>query len=170
MMHDFQLGGVVVPLETMLDFEQSYEPFGGASVLRMMDGTAVPQTTWRKRRTRLSATGWVPLGLESLSYDAALVLKCAKPLAISSASNVITLPAGRRADFTPLGFAIGADRLTVETSCGVSVNTATLGVVSGAIGYRVIYVPEFSVVSQGPQERLSLTRAEYSWELVCEEA
>ncbi len=169
MMHDFELGGVVVPIEALLDFEQSYEPFGGSTVLRMMDGTAVKQQAWRKTRTQLSASGWVPLGLDALDFSAPLVLKCAKPVAISSASNVITLPAGRRSDFAPLGFAIAADRTLVETSCGLVGNVATLGIVAGAVGYRALYVPQLTVVTDGPQERASLTRAEHSWDMTCEE-
>lgn len=169
MMHDFELGGVVVPIEALLDFEQSYEPLGGSSVLRMMDGTAVKQQSWRKTRTQLSATGWVPLGLDALDFSGPLTLKCAKPVALSGATNVVTLPAGRRSDFAPLGFAIVADRTLVETSCGLAGNVATLGIVAGALGYRCLYVPQLTVVTDGPQERASLTRAEHSWDLVCEE-
>lgn len=174
----FSLGGVVVPIESALDFSQTYEPLGGVARLRMMSGALVQQVGWRKLRTTLSGAGWWPSGLEGLDYDSALSLLCAAPRAILSASNVIALPAARRTDagYTPIGHArlsggataVGGGEL-VPTPLTIAADVATLTAVAGATGYQVAYWPVLSVLADPPTMEADLPGAAHRWTLTAEE-
>ena len=174
----FSLGGVVVPIESALDFSQTYEPLGGVARLRMMSGALVQQVGWRKLRTTLSGAGWWPSGLEGLDYDSALTLLCAAPRAILSASNVIALPAARRTDagFAPIGHAVvpgasvgvsGGD--LVPTAVSIADNLATLTPVTGAIGYQITYWPQITVFVTSRATQADLPGAAHRWSLTAEE-
>ena len=174
----FVLGGVVVPVESVLDFTQGYEPLGGTARLRLMSGAAVQQVWWRKLRTTLSGAGWWPSGLEGLDYDSALTLLCAAPRTLLSASNVIALPAARRTDtgYMPVGHArlpgagteVGGGEL-VRTVVGVVDHVATLSPVAGATGYQVAYWPALSVLADPPALEADLPGAQHRWTLTAEE-
>lgn len=174
----FSLGGVVVPIESALDFSQTYEPLGGVARLRMMSGALVQQVGWRKLRTTLSGAGWWPSGLEGLDYDSALTLLCAAPRAILSASNAIALPSARRTDagYTPVGHArltggataVGGGEL-VPTPLTLAADVATLTPVAGATGYQVAYWPVLSVLADPPTMEADLPGAAHRWTLTAEE-
>ena len=174
----FVLGGVVVPVESVLDFTQGYEPMGGTARLRLMSGAAVQQVWWRKLRTTLSGAGWWPSGLEGLDYDSALTLLCAAPRTLLSASNVIALPAARRTDagYTPIGHArlpgggtqVGGGDL-VPTPLSIASHVATLTPVTGATGYQVAYWPALSVLADPPSMESDLPAAAHRWTLTAEE-
>jgi len=171
-MNSFTLGGIAVPLHARLKFNQSYESKRVSTDHAMGDGSTERQTlagTADKLRTTLSGFGWSPLGLNGLDYTGSLVLKCVEPLIITSASNVITIPAARRSDagYTPVGFAI-VDDLQVSTTINIVDNIATLGTVSGATGYQAQYVPEITVYASF-KESLASETASYNWSLTCEE-
>ncbi len=174
----FSLGGVMVPIESALDFVQTYEPLGGVARLRMMSGAAVQQVGWRKLRTTLSGAGWWPSGLESLNYDDPLTLWCAAPRTILSASNVIALPTARRTDtgYTPVGYArkyggstaVGGGEL-VPTPLSIIADVATLTAVSGATGYQIAYWPILTVLADPPSMEADLPGAAHRWTLTAEE-
>ena len=167
------VGGISIPPEAALDLTQSYEPEQGAALLRMMNGNLKKQTQWQgKLATRIAGGGWIPIGLQALDYAATMTLACIAPRAIDAAGTSIVLPAARRADAgcTPRGFAIGADGRQVETSIGIATNTATLGAVAGALGYRVLYWPLLTVFAEPPTASVDARRAAYSWELNAKEA
>jgi hypothetical protein len=174
----FTLGGIAVAAEAVVGFAQSYEPLGGVARLRMMSGAAVQQVHWRRLRTVLSGDGWWPAGLDGLDYDAQLTLACAAPRSIRSASNVIVLPAGRRADagYTPIGHALltgagtqvgGGDLVPTPVSMGG--DTATLTVVSGAAGYQVTWWPVLIVFADPPTAETDARGATHRWSLTAEE-
>lgn len=166
----FEVGGIEIPVFSVIDFNQSYEVIGGSSLLRMLDGAAVKQNQWSKIRTTISGSGSIPPGLEGLDYTTSKTLKCAGKKSISSLSNVIVLPAARRSDtpHLPRGFAM-VDRLLVATSISISTNTATLGVVSGADFYTVHYWPQITVFVQPPRESHDVNGAVINWSLEAEE-
>jgi hypothetical protein len=105
---NFQINNITIPIQSSLDFSQTYESIGGSVTHRMQSGRAIKQTHYKKLRTVLSGQGWVPTGLEALNYGEPLLLKCAAPRAISSHSNQLTLPSARRTDpgFEPRGYAV----------------------------------------------------------------
>ena len=166
---DFQLDGLIFPDVAKKDFNQTYEPLGGRTVHRMGDGTAALQQSFSKIKTVLTGQGWTPGGLDNLDYTQAMLLKCAAPRIQTSTSNIMTIPADRRSDgdFVPIGFAV-VDGVQVETTIGIVVDLATLGVVSGASSYQVQYYPEITVYAEF-DESSDLSNANYNWTLTCEE-
>lgn len=174
----FELGGVRVPIESVIDFEQGYESIGGTALLRYMSGGAVLQTYWQKLRTTLSGAGWWPPGLDGLNYAAPLLLKCAGPHSIRTDAAAIALPAARRTDagFAPIGHAVvpgasvgvsGGD--LVPTAVSIADNLATLTPVTGAIGYHITYWPQLTVFATPPATQADLPGAAHRWSLTAEE-
>lgn len=167
---DLWLGGVRVPLHSVLDFEQSYSAIEGGRVLRMTDGAGVKTVHWRKISTTVSAGGWIPPGLLALDYDEPLVMRCAAPRAIVTAATVVTLPAARRTDAGHEPYAaalVEGDWQAAELD--IAGDTATITPVAGAGAYRVSYYPELTVFASPPEESGDLTRADYRWSIEAEE-
>lgn len=169
----FVLGGIEVPVRAIDNFRQQYQELGGRAVLRKADGSALVQQRWTKLRTTLSGDGPLPHGLSNLDLSAALTLKCAAERAVTSSSNVITVPAARRSDsgYEPVGYAI-VNKLPVVTAISWNVNEATLTTVAGATAYQVRYFPELSVVIPlgGMQEQFDEMAATWSWSIEAEGA
>ena len=167
----FELGAVKVPMTAALGLQQQCAPIGGNTVLRLGNGAAVKQTTWRKQRITLTGDGWVPPGLGGLDYDGQLLLKCGLPEAIASTIVTVTLPAARRTDAGYLPFARahlpGRD---VETAVSMAGNVATVTAVTGAQAYTVWYYPQLTVICEPPQTTFDGAGAAVAWELVAEEA
>ena len=170
MSYFFELGGVSVALHANLEFRQQYRPVVSANTRRMMDGSLNKQSNWTRVGTSLSARGWVPHGLDGLDYSSPLLMKCGAPRAITSASNILTIPAERRADagYEPQAYAIKNGE-QIETSIGIATNTATLGIVVGAEFYQVVYFPEITVYADPPAQDLDVHAAEYGWTLRAEQ-
>lgn len=166
----FTLGGIVVPYRAARGFQQLYEPAGGITDLVMADGSLKTQQRWSKTLTRMSGNGQFPVGLSALSRTATHVLMCGAERAISSTSNVITLPAARRTDseFLPYGHAV-VNGMLVATSINVVGDVATLGVVAGASIYVARYFPQLSVRIIDAPEDVDGWNAEWPWQIVCRE-
>jgi len=168
---DLTIDGIRLPLMVAGVISQTYEDFGGFGLLRLGLGAAVHQEVWRKTRTTLSASGLIPPGLAAVDWTAAHTLGCVAPRSIQSASNVITLPAARRTDAAPYGFAVDAIGLLRPVAVGVAGNTATLAVWAGAVSYQVLYYPLLTVrAPAGVRVEYDAAGAAAGWELVCEEA
>lgn len=154
----FELGGIKVSPQGALSFSQSYSDEEGSSILRMMSGAAIKQSAWSKLNVTTTGTGQYPPGLGALDYTQPLTMKCAQPREVTSASNVIALPAGRRTDtgFTPIAFALlsptGGDSLLdprwQPAELALASNIATVTPVSGALQYQVWYWPQISVFAK----------------------
>lgn len=167
---DLTIDGLRLPLPVAGEIEQSYEQFGGFSVLRLGAGAAVHQETWRRMRTTLSANGIVPPGLDALDWAQPHTLGCVAVRSIQSVSNVITIPAARRSDAPPYGWAITAAGLLTPTAVILAGNVATLGTVAGAAGYQVAWYPLLTVrAPAGPAVRYDAAGAAAGWQLECEE-
>lgn len=169
----FELGGVVVPLRAALNYDQQFEPVESASFRRMANGTGIKQTAWSgKLRVVLSGDGWAPIGLADLDYGSAMPLRCGMPEAVRANTAVIALPGARRTDagYTPFAHAYMPDGSAVETAVAVVGDVATCTSVTNAIGYAVWYWPELTVIAQAPTRGASASRAEFTWQIVCEEA
>lgn len=164
------IGGVEVPQLAGLDLSQSYAPVdGGSAVVRTLNGSAVKMTSWTKLRTEITGGGWVPPGLESLDYSAAIVLDCIAPRVIFSASNVATLPTVRRPDATPYVFALTSDGRHVSTDVVVVADTATAVPVAGAVRYLFHYYPRLTVFASLPRESFDSATGSATWAFDAEE-
>lgn len=116
------------------------------------------------------APGWVPAGLDALDWSQTHVLGCVAPRSIQAAGRVITLPAARRTDAAPYGFAVDAVGLLRPVAVTVVGNVATLGADAGAVSYQVLYYPLLTVrAPQGPRVQYDAAGAAASWEIVFEE-
>ncbi len=167
--HDIIIGGLRIAFDSAYGLTQTYEEIGGSIVHRMLDGSAVKQQHWSKLRTVIEGRGRIPPGLESLDYTASIVIDCMAPIALANTSNnVFALPTARRTDWAPAGYAIVSGRL-VRSICTVVANTATVGIVSGAQGYQVLYWPKLTVLAGRPQQGYDGRAAEGSWTLTAEE-
>jgi len=166
----FEIDGITVPLQSVIDFTQGYDDFGSSVVHRMMDGSGKKQSNWTKIKTTLSGRGWIPAGLDGVDYSGSVLLKCAAAKMITSASNVIVLTADRRSDtdYEPRGYAI-VDGQRVDTTISLPANTATLGVVAGASSYQVEYFPQITVFAKLSSSDATVTEANYSWRIEAEE-
>lgn len=146
------IGGIEIPLYALTDaFTQDYEELDGVNGMRMSDASMVIQCAWPasvnyKLITTISGAGSLPAPLDGLMRRVAHEISCAQHRAISAVgNNIITLPAGRRADtgYVPVGFASVAGEL-VATPLALVGNVATLTVVAGAQHYQVRYWPKFT--------------------------
>jgi len=165
--------GITVPVWSSTGIRQEYAPIEAVSRTRTADGSLIVRELWSgKLRTTISSDGPAPPGLRAIDNSNPYEIWCIAPIAINSASNVITLPATKRSDTgsEPLGFAeVGAEMVpTPLVLSGLDDTTATLTTVSGATQYQVRYFPKLTVMS--PPVRFSLTRGVgYDWTLEAEE-
>ena len=172
-MMTLKIGALAVDTLAALDIDQRCEPLGGEGIFRTVDGTGLKQSTWHKTRIVTSGRGWIPAGLDTLDTNAQLVLACVVPRVVPAvlATRQATLPAARRTDagHTPWGVAVLADGSAVTTSLSLVGNVATLGAVAGAVAYRALYLPQFTVWISRPTDSGERGTASYQWELIGEE-
>lgn len=170
----FILGGVIVPWRASYGYTQDIEALDGRSQpRRFYNGSAIVQTVWSgKHRITLSGDSWAPVGLDGLDFDNQLVLSCALPVGRRANVASIALPTTRRsgADVAPFGRAYLPGNNEVETPVSVVGDVATCTAVTGAIGYAVMYWPEFTVYVTDRTENSTSDRYGYGWQIVCEEA
>lgn len=166
--HDVIIAGLSVGFDSSHELTQTYESFGGSVTHRMLNGAGVQQVHWRKLRTVITGVGKIPDGLSAVNFDSAVEIKCMAPLSIAGASNVFTLPAARRTDWTPAGYALVDGRL-VKSAVVVVTNTATVQTVSGASGYQVLYWPILTCIAQPPSREFNGRGTVARWTLTAEE-
>lgn len=163
------IGGIEIPINASYQLEQNYVPVQGVSRQRMMDGSLKQQTAWNnKLKTSISGGGVMPAGLQSLDYTGLIVIQCVAERAVSSSGNVISVPSNRRADYGVEGRAL-LNGQWQSTPVSLSVDTATLTVVTGATQYQAIYWPEISCFCDPPSENRGARTADYSWSIEAEE-
>lgn len=167
---NFQIGNCVIELPQAINFEQTYEEFGGVVTHRMMSGAAIRQTNWSKLRTTLTGDGFLPPGLHGVDWKSSQTLKCGTTRSLASTSNVITLPAARRTDagYTPTAMALKAGWWQ-PTPVEVAANVATCTAVSGATNYMVEYYPQLTVFIDPPSITMDRMAGKYRWTINAEE-
>lgn len=166
--HNLIIGGVVITLESAHNLTQDYEELGGYSLRRKLDGAAHVQSSWSKLRSIISGVGRLPEGLSGLSRTTAYTLACMAPRSIWSATTSATLPAARRSDVAPIGFAV-VNGHHVRTPISIATNTVTFTAVTGASGYLVAYWPSISAYVSLTQ-KFDGRGIELGWTLTAEEA
>jgi len=168
-----QIGPLTIPSLARVDqLSQSYEPIGGQSIFRSATGRGINQMTWQKTRIVTSGAGWIPAGLQALDYTQHMILRCIVPMSLNLRPTTLagTLPAQRRADHAPWAQAVMPGGGLVHVPLAIAGDEATLGApVEGALGYRISWLPEFSVIALRPKQVGDPNSAMFSWELVCEE-
>lgn len=179
-MRVFRLGGVEIPFRAGFSLQQSYRPIGGYSVLRMLTGTAIKQQHWEKLGTTVSGNGMFPPGLDSLDYSNALVMQCVADREVTKNTPAMEVTQNRRTDslHDAEGFAltevygewVPTPILTsIASGTRPGYDDVTLEAVSGAIAYRVRYLPQISVFTERPSVDDQVHDGEYSWTLEAEE-
>lgn len=176
----FRLGGIEIPFRAGFTLQQTYHPLGGYSVIRMLTGTAIKQQHWEKLGTAVTGTGMFPPGLDSLDYSNALTMQCIADREVTKNTPVMEVTQNRRTDslHEAQGFAltdaygvwVPTPILTAEASVSrTGYDDVTLQAVSGAIAYRVRYLPQISVFAEHPREDDQVHDGEYAWTLEAEE-
>lgn len=161
------LGGVPILLDAGA-VSQSITPLGGPEIVRLSSGAGVPMTHWQRSAIALSASGWMPPGLDGLDYSQPLELRCTKHLSIISTSTSFTLRGTVRPDFAPWALAlVGKD--WVETPVVFAGADATVTPVAGASAYQLCWMPMFMVSAKRPQGDMDPSTNAHGWQITCEE-
>lgn len=172
-MKTFILAGLKLVFENHLELSQDYDEEQASRITRHADGSARKQVAWSgKIKTVLTGSGWIPPGFELLDYDSSMEMSCIAVKGVTSASNIITIPAARRADagFEPYAIA-HVDGARVDTDINSLVaNVATVEDVNGATHYTVFYYPKITVFASLPQQRHDVINDRYTWTLEAREA
>jgi len=163
------IGGIEVPLRSSHTLEQTYSPIQSTSKRRMSDGALSVQTAWSgKILTEINGSGQFPAGLQSLDYSGNLVVKCIAERTITSASNVIDVPAKRRSDYGVEGRALVGSAWQ-STPVTMSTDEATLTAVADATAYQALYWPELTCSFDPPEESNRVRGTGNTWSLRGEE-
>jgi hypothetical protein len=165
------IDGLEIPIWEAQDYSEDFERFGGFGLLRTCEGTGIRQANWVKHKVTLSGSGSLPPAFTLIDHTVTHTLKLAVGKAIQSASNVIVVPAARRSDVAVEGYAVmSVTGFLVPTAVSIPVNTATLTIVPGAVAYRVVYWPQFTVWIDPPKDDADHRSASHSWSITAEEA
>lgn len=167
------VGGIVMPdYAASLGFDQRYaDATGGTVFLRMLDGSGIIQSHWKKLVTTATGRGSMPAPFGQLDKAVTHEISCAQHIDIQSLSTTITVPSARRADtgYTPIGYAIVNGIHVATPIVSIVSNVATLASVSGATAYIVRYWPKFMAFI-AYETGGDLLSAVSTWSLVAEEA
>lgn len=137
-----KIGSVEIPHISGFDVRQTYEELAAKTILRTKSGSAVLQTRWQKLKSSISGSGWLPAALDGIDKTAMQAVSCVAPLAEFGATTSITLPRTFRTetDYYPQAVAIKSGDM-IATSISITGQVCTLGAVSGADQYQVVYYP-----------------------------
>lgn len=164
-----KIGAFELPVYAGLELTQRYEPIGGETILRAVNGRGIMQRTWRKTRVVTSGSGWVPPGLESVDNSVPLALACvlARTVPAHFVTRQATLPAACRTDagHLPYGLAQMPGGASVQAGVTLAGNVATVDAVPGALAYQVGYYPLMTCWVMRPSE----SGPGYAWEFEAEE-
>ncbi|SDJ61449.1 hypothetical protein [Pseudomonas indica] len=162
------LGGVPIHPHAGLP-DESAQPIGGSTVLRLSDGAGVKMTHWRKESGSISGSGWMPPGLAGLDYNQPLELRSTQTESIVGTATSYTLTSTPRPDVTPWAEAlVGKDWVLAAASTVDGVMSITP--VAGASLYRACWLPVYSVFAEPAQRSLSVSNNAHGWSITWEEA
>ncbi|WP_448682583.1 hypothetical protein [Pseudomonas nicosulfuronedens] len=161
------LGGVPILMDAGT-VSQSITPLGGPEIVRLSGGVGVPMTHWQRSAIALSASGWMPPGLDGIDYTQPLELRCTKHLSIVSTGTNIEIIGTPRPDFPPWALAL-VGKEWVETPLVLTGNAAEVTAVPGATAYQVCWMPVFTVSAKRPQGDMDPSANVHGWQINCEE-
>lgn len=162
------LGGIsIVPHAGLA--EQSEEPIGGESLLRLSDGAGVPMRHWVKMAGTISGQGLMPAGLDGLDFSQPLELRTTQVNSMQSAGLVFVLPGTPRPDHLPWALA-RVDGVWQLATCSLDVDagvaTVTVDAVADADLYQAWWMPVYAVWAKRPPKSQSTA---HSWSIPWEE-
>lgn len=170
MSRDLIIGGISVSQDARITINQTYSTISAISNRRLADGSLVSRNAWSgKLATEITCTGYIPSGLQTLDYTAAMTISCIAPKAVSKATNAITIPTARRTDAgsLPYGRALVNGKWQDASSSLVS-DVLTITDPGGATQFQAVYFPEFSAIVAEPQDGLAIGSG-FSWSLTAEQ-
>lgn len=168
-MRELIVAGIAITIRESERLTQDYETLGATGALRMADGALKHRTAWHgKIKTVISGEGVTPSGLSGIDHTLNHNVKCIKERGVSSSSNVINVPSGRRADYGVEGLVHIGSKI-VKTPVSLSGDTATLTPVTGAEIYQAIYWPEFTCKFEPVEESGRVRGARHTWRLIGEQ-
>lgn len=169
------VGGIEVPVESVLELAYTYESLERSTIHLMADSSTRKQVlegTQNRIKVTITGDGLIPAGIQNISYQGPVLVQCSGHRGITSASNVITLPAARRSDTgsEPYGRAY-VGREWISTPVSLNGDVATLTAVPGATMYQAVYFPEIlaNIENGGPVEQRGRGNKS-SWSMTCWEA
>lgn len=165
------IGALQIPILEAASYSETIEKVGGFVLLRTVLGSALRQCNWVKHRISIAGGGSLPASLLEINHTVTHVLKLAAPQTIQSTSNIIAIPAARRADVPLEAYAVmDVDDFLIEANIvSLVVNTVTITAVPGAVAYRVNYWPQFTVFVDPPGTNVNRRESEHQWTMECEE-
>lgn len=163
------INGIEVCIQSGHDLQQSYAPVeGGIYRQRTLNGRLSITQGWSKLKTSLSAAGWTPALISTLNRYDTYELACCMPRVIDQVSHQVILPAARRGDVAPRGYAL-VDGQLQPSAVSLVGNMATVQLVPNATLYRVMYWPLLLVSFSTLNESLDASGAVYAWQIEAEE-
>lgn len=161
------LGGIALDIHAGAP-EQSEQPIGGSSLLRMSDGAGFKQTHWTKMSGTLAGRGLYPAGLDGLDYSGPLELRVTQVSSMQGDELVYALPSTPRPDRAPWALA-RVDGRWRRTPCVLdnATMTVTVTAVADADQYRVDWMPVYSVFTERPSRAQN---GSFDWSTNWEEA
>jgi len=166
-----KVAGLSIPVQVAFGLNENEERIGGFSFLRAQDGTLTLMQRWVKFRVAISADGLTPDGLDGLSLGASFTLSFGAARSIFSASNAITIPAGRRSDapFDPKAFYWhGGVRTSAPFS--IAANVMTITVLATTERYEAMYWRELTMLMvERPSRTWDGSALRYRWSFTAEE-
>lgn len=170
------VAGVEVPLDAAHELNTTYESLERSEIHLMGDGSTRKQVlegTQDKLKVTISGAGTIPAGLQGIAFQGPVLVQCQAHRAITSASNIITLPAARRSDTgsEPYARAYTGGEWVATAIVDITANVATITQVAGASYYQVVYFPEIlaNIENGGPRENRGRGNKS-TWSMVCWEA
>lgn len=160
------LGGIPIVLHAGAP-DLSEQKIGGWSQDRMSDGALVKQTHWQKAAGSISASGWIPPGLDGLDYTGTLELRSTQVSNMQSAGLEFALPTTPRPDQAPWASALVGEQW-VDAEVSTADGVATVTAVPGASLYQVLWLPVYTVSADRPVKTQS--GGIQSWSISWEEA
>lgn len=163
------LGGIEI-IQHAGPIRQRYEAIGGSTTFRLSRGTAIKQTHWRRTATSVSGNGYLDPGVFALDFSEPLELLCVQTRSMDGSGPVFTLPTAdhRRQDDLPTGWARVRDTW-IDTTVQLDGDTAHLGEVVGAQGYRVFWLPRLVVFTDGLVTEFDNATGLYDWSFEAQE-
>ena len=152
-----------------IDLKQSSAPFGQRNVRRSRSGTGRMASRWSKVKSTITGSGRLPPGLESISQTTAVSISFIERFSVAGAGPTLTLPHAYRTDdgYEPQAVAI-VNGFDVKTTAVMAGQVCTVGAVSGASAYKVVYYPVLTgFVSIKHDDDAG--RRDYSWSIEFEQ-
>lgn len=166
------IGALELPVLVAFGLGETEQEIGGYNFHRMHNGALRSQEHWSKFRIGLSAEGLSAEGLAGIDRGAQFTFKGSAPRSIFSATEAITVPAGRRTDgsYTPRAYTWRGGKRTPGSIASTVGNVITVTTVSGTELYEVEFFRQLTMLLvERPVRELDSRGHLLRWRLTAEE-